>query len=76
MLPNVQSLLMEHIRIVQIDDPHIDRDSSIAQDTVAVLSLEPGVRALMLPSSPAVKDAERARDVGATGFTPPGPPAA
>jgi hypothetical protein len=76
MTPNVQNLPTEHLRVLHGGDHRIDRDSSTARDAVADLSLVPVVRALMLVTSPAVKEAERARDVGTTVFTPRGPPAA
>ena len=76
MTPEVQTLLTEQTRVLHGDDDRLDGDSSTAHDAVAVLTLVPDVRALMLLSSPAVEDAERARDVGAPGTTPPGPWAA
>jgi hypothetical protein len=41
--------------------------SGRAEDLAAVMALMPGVRVVMLTSSPAVQDVERARDVRVTG---------
>jgi hypothetical protein len=41
--------------------------SGRAEDLAAVMALIPGVRVVMLTSSPAVQDVERARDVRVTG---------